>query len=66
MDYAFYVNIILIIWCDNEDEDEGETDYHMDRDKCSYTVIKYDTTKCILCTYVDGYTHTYVRTHLIA
>ena len=45
MYYAFYTNTILIIWCGNEDEDEGETDCHMDRDECSYTVMKYDTTK---------------------
>ena len=31
----------------------------------SYSVMEYDTTKCI-CTYVQEYTHTYVRTHLIA
>ena len=48
-----------------EDEDESETDYHIDRDKGGYTVRKYDTTKCIY-TYVQGYTHTYVRTHIIA
>ena len=65
MHYAFYTNTILIIWCDNEDEDEGEADYHKDCDKCSYSEMKYDTTKCI-GTYVQGYTHTYVRTHIIA
>ena len=59
--YAFYVNTILIIWCVDEDEDEGETYCHMDRDKGSYSVMKYDTTKCI-CTYVQEYTHTYVQT----
>ena len=59
--YAFYMNTILIIWCDNEDE----TDCHMDRNKCSHAIMKYDTTKCI-CTYVQGYTHIYVRTHTIA
>ena len=58
------MNTILIIWCGNEDEDEGETNCHMDRDNGSYTVIKY-TTKCIY-TYVQGYTRTYVRTHIIA
>ena len=26
--YAFYTNTILIIWCDTDNEDEGETDYH--------------------------------------
>ena len=63
--YAFYVNTILIIWWDNEEEDEGETDCHMDCDKASYTVMTYDTVKCI-CTYVQGYTHTYVRTYITA
>ena len=69
MHYTFYTNTILIMRCDNEDEDEdedeGETDCHKDCDKCSYSVMKYDTTKCI-CTNVHGYTHTYVRTHIIA
>ena len=58
------MNTILIIWSDNEDEDEGGTDCHVDCDKGSYTVIKYDTTKCIY-TYVQGYTHTYVSTYII-
>ena len=55
MHYAFYMNVIKIIWYGNEDEDkdEGETDCHMDRDKGCYTVMFYDTTKCI---------HTYVHT----
>ena len=65
MHYAFYINTILIIWCDNVDEDEGETDCHVDDDEGSYTVMKYDTTKCIYI-YVQGYTHTYVHTHIIA
>ena len=59
MRYAFYMNTILIIWYDNEAEDEGKRDCHMDRDNCSYTVMTYDTTKCI-CTYVQE------RTHIIA
>ena len=36
-----------------QQQDEGETDCHKDCDKGSYTVMKYDTTKCI-CTYVQG------------
>ena len=43
------------------DEDEVETNCHKDCDTGSYTVMKYDSTKCI-CTYVHGYTHTYVHT----
>ena len=34
------MNTILIIWSDNEDEDE--TDCHMDHDKCSYNEMKYE------------------------
>ena len=26
--YAFYMKTIFIIWCGNEDEDEGEIDCH--------------------------------------
>ena len=33
--YAFYTNTILILWCGNKDEDEGEIDCHMNRDKGS-------------------------------
>ena len=36
MHYAFYTNTILIIRCDNEDEDEGETNCYKDCDKGSY------------------------------
>ena len=32
--------------------------------KLVITVMKYDTAKCI-CTYVQGYTHTYVPTHIM-
>ena len=53
------MNTISILWCGNEDEDEGETDCHMERDKCNYNVIKYDTTICTY-TYVHRYTHTYL------
>ena len=66
MHYAFYMNTILIIWSGNKDEDEGEPDCHMDCDKGSYSVMKYDTVKCIICTNVQGCTQTYVRTHIIA
>ena len=61
------MNTSLIIWYGNEDEDEdeAETDCHMDRDKGSYTVMKYDTTKCTY-TYVQRCTHIYIRTHIIA
>ena len=45
MHFAFYMNTILIIWSDNENEDE--IDCCMDCDKGGYTVLKYDTTKCI-------------------
>ena len=52
------MNTILIIWCDNEDEDEGETDCHMNCDKGSYSVMKYDTTKCIM--HLRTWTHSYL------
>ena len=46
-------------------QDECETDCHKDCDKGSYSEMKYDTNKWI-CTYVHGYTHTFVHTHIIS
>ena len=34
----------------------------MDCDKCSYSVMKYDTTYIYASTYMDTHIHTYVRT----
>ena len=42
------MNIILIIWCGDEDTDECETYCHMDWDKGSYAVMKYDITSYIM------------------
>ena len=65
MHYAFYTNTILIIWCHNEDENEGETNCHKDCDKGSYTVMDYDSIKCILYS-IHLRTDSYIRTNIIA
>ena len=38
----------------------GEIDCHKDCDKCSCSVMKYDTTKCICTTYMNTLIHTLV------
>ena len=63
MHYAFYMHTIFIIWSGNEDEDEGETYCHMDRDKCSYSLMKYDTTKCIFYMHLRTRIHSYILTY---
>ena len=54
--YAFYTNTILIIWCYNEDEDEGERNCHTDCDKGSYTMI-------LLNVYAPAYRNTLIHTY---